>query len=249
MAMAEVSEMRRKLRAGRSSRREFLRRLMALGGALFLEGCLPQGAERVEDEPAMPQWEEITLPAPQVRGEISVEGAIARRRSKRSFTDEGLTLQEISQLLWAAQGITSEWGFSAAPSAGALYPLEVYAATADGLYHYVPQEHKVIVESKEDLRLKLWLAGLAQDAIREAPVVFVIAAIYARTAIKYGGRAERYVKLEAGHVAENMHLQAVALGLGSVPIGAFYDDQVQAALSLPSDHEPLYLIPVGHPRE
>jgi SagB-type dehydrogenase family enzyme len=180
---------------------------------------------------------------------MSLEETLAARRSVREFTEEELILEEISQLLWAAQGITAAWGGRTPPSAGALYPLEVYAATADGLYHYVPQGHKAIVESKTDLRGELWRAGLSQNAIREAPAVFVVTAVYARTEKKYGERAERYVRLEAGHAAQNLLLQAVALGLGGVPIGAFYDDQVQRALSLPSDHEPLYLIPIGHPRD
>jgi SagB-type dehydrogenase family enzyme len=217
--------------------------------SLALPGCLPRFPMGVQEVTASPQVEEIALPAPRVQGEMSLEETLAARRSVREFTEEELTLEEISQLLWAVQGITAAWGGRTAPSAGALYPLEVYVATADGLYHYVPQGHKAIVESRADLRGELWRAGLSQDAIREAPAVFVMTAVYARTEKKYGGRAERYVKLEAGHAAQNLLLQAVALGLGGVPIGAFYDDQVQSALSLPSDHEPLYLIPIGQPRD
>jgi len=221
-----------------------------------LGGCGPStwlrtspGVEELKEVAASPPPEEMALPEPRLMGEISLEEALTQRRSVRSLTDEELTLEEISQLLWAAQGLTADWGGRTAPSAGALYPLEVYVATADGLYHYVAQRHKVIIESQDDLRPKLWEAGLKQDAIREAPAVFVITAIYERTAQKYGGRAERYVKLEAGHACQNILLQAVALDLGAVPIGAFYDDQVQATLSLPPDHEPLYIIPVGHPRQ
>jgi len=221
-----------------------------------LGGCGPStwlrtspGVEELKEVAASPPPEEMALPEPRLMGEISLEEALTQRRSVRSLTDEELTLEEISQLLWAAQGLTADWGGRTAPSAGALYPLEVYVATADGLYHYVAQGHKVIIESQDDLRPKLWEAGLKQDAIREAPAVFVITAIYERTAQKYGGRAERYVKLEAGHACQNILLQAVALDLGAVPIGAFYDDQVQATLSLPPDHEPLYIIPVGHPRQ
>ena len=221
-----------------------------------LGGCGPStwlrtspGIEQVREVAASPPPEEMDLSEPRLMGEISLEEALTQRHSVRSFTDEELTLEEISQLLWAAQGLTADWGGRTAPSAGALYPLEVYVATADGLYHYVAQGHKVIIESQDDLRPKLWEAGLKQDAIREAPAVFVITAIYERTAQKYGGRAERYVKLEAGHACQNILLQAVALDLGAVPIGAFYDDQVQATLSLPPDHEPLYIIPVGHPRQ
>lgn len=222
--------------------------VLALVAGISMGGCGPH-AELVKEVTASPPPQEMALPKPRLEGPLSLEETLARRRSVRSYTEEQLTLQEISQLLWAAQGITAVWGGRTAPSAGALYPLEVYVATPRGLYHYVPQGHKVIIESQDDLRLKLWQAGLKQDWIREAPAVFVIAAVYERTAKKYGGRAERYVKLEAGHACQNILLQAVALDLGAVPIGAFYDDQVQAALSLPPDHEPLYLIPVGHPRE
>jgi SagB-type dehydrogenase family enzyme len=190
----------------------------------------------------------MALPEPRVHGQLSLEEALAQRRSVRSFTEQELTLEEISQLLWAAQGLTADWGGRTAPSAGALYPLEVYVVTPDGLYHYVPKGHKVIVESQDDLRRDLWEVALKQDAIRDAPAVFVMTAVYERTAGKYGQRAERYVRLEAGHACQNILLQAVALNLGAVPIGAFYDDQVQAVLSIPPDHEPLYLIPVGRPR-
>ena len=224
--------------------------------SLSLEGCGPSTrlrtsprTEEVREVAASPPPEEIALPKPRPKGERSLEETLAQRRSVRSFTEEELSLEDISQLLWAAQGTTSAWGGRTAPSAGALYPLEIYVATANGLHHYVPQGHKVIIESQDDLRLKIWEAGLKQDAIREAPAVFVITAVYERTEKKYGDRAERYVKLEAGHACQNILLQAVALDLGAVPIGAFYDDQVQAALSLPPNHEPLYLIPVGRPRE
>ncbi len=215
----------------------------------LLAGCVAGPEERANALPTAEEVEEIALPAPTLKGEMSLEETLALRHSVRNFTTESLTLEEIGQLLWAVQGITRDWGGRTAPSAGALYPLEVYVATADGLYHYVPQGHKVHVESTVDLRQALWKAGLKQDAIHQSPAVFVIAAVYARTEGKYGARAERYVKLEAGHAAQNLLLQAVALGLGGVPIGAFHDDQVQAALSLPTDHAPLYLIPVGHPQE
>jgi SagB-type dehydrogenase family enzyme len=225
-------------------------KLLVLASALslVLTGCLPGFPAKVQEVTASPQVEEIALPAPRLKGEMSLEETLAARRSVREFTEEELTLEEISQLLWAAQGITAAWGGRTAPSAGALYPLEVYVATGDGLYHYVAQGHRAIVQSKTDLRDELWKAGLSQNAIREAPAVFIIAAVYARTEKKYGERAERYVKLEAGHAAQNLILQAVALDLGGVPIGAFYDDQVHSVLSLPSDYEPLYLIPIGHPR-
>ena len=188
------------------------------------------------------------LPPPRLDGSISLEETLTARRSVRAYTDKRLTWDEIGQLLWSIQGVTRDWGGRTAPSAGALYPLETYVATAEGLYHYEPAEHQVTPSPKLGLQQKLWEAGLKQDWIRQAPAVFIIAAVYGRTQGKYGARAARYVHLEAGHAAENLLLQAVALGLGGVVIGAFYDNRVQAALELAPDHEPLYLIPVGHPR-
>lgn len=158
-------------------------------------------------------------------------------------------MAEISQLLWAAQGVTRGWGGRTAPSAGALYPLELYAVTPDGFLHYMPDEHTAMVVSRADLRRPLARAAFGQSAVEETPAVFVIAAVTSRTAAKYGPRAERYVTLEAGHAAQNLLLQAVALDLGAVPVGAFSDEGVSEALGLPADHEPLYLVPVGHPAE
>ncbi len=194
--------------------------------------------------------EPIDLPPPRQDGKLSLEETLAARRSVRDFEHTPLSWQETGQLLWAAQGITRDWGARTAPSAGALYPLELYVVTAEGLHHYRPQGHqKITISAATDLRQKLWKPGLKQDSIRQAPAVFVITALYERTAIKYGDRAERYVHLEAGHAAQNLLLQAVALDLGGVPIGAFYDEQVQKVLGLPEEEKILYLIPVGHPRE
>jgi len=224
----------------RVTRREAL--LMIIFGLL---GCQPP-IEKREVTPSLVG--EIPLPTPSQRGEVSLEEALTRRRSIREFTEEELTSAEISGLLWAGQGITAPRGFHTAPSAGALYPLELYVAMGEGVYHYLPQRHRLAVLLPEDMRLGLWEAGLKQDALREAPGIMVIAAVYARTEAKYGLRAGRYFRLEAGHAAQNILLQATALDLGAVPIGAFYDQKVQEALALPSDHEPLYLIPVGHRR-
>ncbi len=191
----------------------------------------------------------LELPKPVREGRMLLEEAIARRRSVREFRREALTVQELSQLLWAAQGITHREGLRAAPSAGALYPLELYVATPDGFFHYEPQPHRLRRRAGGDLRPAICRAALEQDAIREAPAVFVIAAVYERTAGKYGeGRSPRYVHIEVGHAAQNLLLEAVALGLGGVPIGAFYDTELHQALSLPREERPLYLIPVGHPR-
>jgi len=221
------------------TRRELL--LMAIFGLL---GCQPPEEREVRPSPVG----EMPLPTPAQRGGVSLEEALSKRRSVREFREEPLTPAEISQLLWAGQGITEPRGLRTAPSAGALYPLELYVATGEGVYHYSPQSHRLAILSPEDTRLRLWEAGLNQGALREAPAIIVVAAVYARTEGKYGSRAERYVRLEAGHAAQNILLQATALDLGAVPIGAFYDQKVQEVLALPSDHEPLYLIPVGHPR-
>jgi SagB-type dehydrogenase family enzyme len=190
------------------------------------------------------------LPTPLLAGQMSLEETLARRRSVREFDDRPLTTEQLSQLLWAAQGITNQRGYRTAPSAGALYPLEVYVATQEGVFHYDPDSHHLIVHSGDDARASLFEAALRQEPIRQAPAVFVLTAVYERTATKYGEqRSPRYVHLETGHAAQNLLLKAVALQLGAVAIGAFYDEQVQQALGIPLDHEPLYLIPVGHPRD
>lgn len=189
------------------------------------------------------------LPAPDVQGRTSLEETLARRRSVREFAGTDLTVAEVGQLCWAAQGETARGGYRTAPSAGALYPLELYLVTREGVFRYEPRGHRLIRHRVGDVRASLEQAARAQAPVGEAPAVFVVAAVSRRTAVKYGeGRARRYVQLEAGHAAQNLLLQAVALGLGAVPIGAFEDRRVQAVLDLPADYEPLYLIPVGHPR-
>jgi SagB-type dehydrogenase family enzyme len=191
----------------------------------------------------------VELPPPRTDGEVSLERALQERRSVRSFTREGLTPEELGQLLWAGQGITADWGGRTAPSAGALYPLEVYAALPDALYRYLPEGHRAQVVSAIDVRGALAVAALGQEAVAGAAAVLVIAAVPARTEAKYGNRAERYVHLEAGHAAQNVLLQAVALGLTAVPVGAFSDEDVARVLGLDRGEVPLYLIPVGHPAE
>jgi len=191
----------------------------------------------------------IQLPAPVTKGNVSVEEAILKRRSRRSFSEKELTFGQISQLLWAAQGITEErlsGGLRSAPSAGALYPMEIYLLSKSGLFHYIPQGNKLEVLIEKDLRKALAEYAFGQSAIGKANVVIVICAFYGRVTSKYGQRGVRYVDMEAGHIAQNIHLQAVALGLGSVPIGAFNDKGVKKTLLLPADCEPLYIIPVGY---
>ncbi|GAG74585.1 unnamed protein product [marine sediment metagenome] len=180
----------------------------------------------------------IDLPEPKIKGEMSLEEAIKDRRSIRSFDEKDLNLEQISQLLWAAQGITDERGHRASPSAGALYPLELYIVKKDGAYHYIPEGHKLEMILKGDLRKKLKDACLGQQWIEEAPINIVITGIYERTTVKYGERGIRYVHLEAGHACQNILLQSISLGLGAIPVGGFHDREVQEILNLEENYIP-----------
>ncbi len=194
----------------------------------------------------------IVLPEPDLSGEMSVEEAIYRRRSIRSYLREPLTLKELGQLLWAAQGITfTQRGFRAAPSAGATYPLVIYVSVKEGgveglssgIYRYEPFGHLLYFVKPGDFSGELARAALDQRWVREAPICIVIAADFERTVSVYGERGIRYVYMEAGHIGQNIYLQATALGLGTVAVGAFYDDEVKSIVGCPED--PLYLFPVG----
>lgn len=193
--------------------------------------------------------EEIKLPEPGKKGNISLEEAISKRRSTRDFSEREISREQVSQLLWACQGITDPTrGFRSAPSAGALYPLEIYFVNKEGLYHYLPQKHSIINLQKGDLRSSLRGACLGQASVGRAPCIFIITAVLERTEIKYRDRASRYVHIEVGHAAQNLLLQAVSMGLGGLTVGAFEDDKVQRTLSLPREHRPLYVLPIGYPR-
>ena len=193
----------------------------------------------------------IKLPEPDKKGPISIEEAIYNRRSKRDYLKECISLKEISQLCWCSQGITDERNmFRAVPSAGALYPLEIFIVTTNteieqGIYHYSPESHTLSMMEKGDFRQDLARFALGQRAIKIASMNIIIVADYGRTATKYGTRAERYVHMEAGHAAQNIYLQAEGLGLGVVSIGAFYDEDIRRVLSITKELIPLYIIPVG----
>ncbi len=193
----------------------------------------------------------IALPEPRYDSNVSVEESILQRRSVRDYSDEALTLPELAQLLWAAQGITDPAGLRAAPSAGATYPLEIYAVVgnvegiAKGIYRYEPHQHKLMKVVDGEQREALAQAALNQQFIAQAPVNLVITAIYERTTQRYGERGIRYVHMEAGHAAQNVYLQSVTLNLGTVVVGAFNDKQVATVLALPGNEIPLYIIPVG----
>lgn len=189
----------------------------------------------------------IQLPTPTYTKK-PLEECIASRRSIRSYQDKDLTQDAISLLTWAAQGITATArGFRAVPSAGATYPLEVFLVRRDGVYRYIPQSHALKREIEGDLRGDVAKAALNQKFIGNAGVVFVITAVFERTTWRYRDRGIQYVHNEVGHCAQNIHLTAVALGLGSVPIGAFNDAALKKLLEL-HDEEPLYIVPVGYPK-
>ena len=176
---------------------------------------------------------------------VSIEECIASRRSVRTYRTQNLSQDNIATLLWAGQGITSERGFRSAPSAGATYPLVLYYATAQGLFRYDPRSHSATQTSDSDLRKSIARAALNQMFIADAGMVIIITARFSNTTARYGERGIRYVYIEVGHCAQNIHLEAVALGLGSVPVGAFDDAELTDVLGLEHE-EPLYIIPVGY---
>ena len=195
--------------------------------------------------------ETIRLPEPRYEGDVSVEHALRKRRSVRSYTADPLDLTEISQILWSAQGITSPRRFRTAPSAGALYPLELYVIAGNvrnlspAIYKYQPGKHVLVKTASGDMRSKLSRAALGQSAIKKAPAVLLFCAVFERTTGKYGRRGVRYVHMEVGHAAQNVCLQAIALGLNTAVIGAFRDTEVKKIAHLADNEQPLYFVPVG----
>ena len=188
-----------------------------------------------------------SLPDPKRESETSLEWALDRRESVREFLDEELSDDEVGQLLWACTGVNAH-GKRTAPSAGARYPLEVYTVTSHGVEHYNPSGHLLRMHLASDVRTALAEASWGQGFVRRAPLTMVLSAVMDRVQSRYGTeRGLRYVLMEVGHAAQNVLLQAVALGLGAVPVGAFGDDPVQELLQLPTDHLPLYLLPIGRP--
>ena len=194
----------------------------------------------------------IQLPVPKLQSETSVEEALNKRRSIRNYTKKPLSLEEVSQILWAAQGITEKnYGLRTSPSAGALYPLEVYLVTAnvkdisEGIYKYNPLNHSIKKIDNGYKRVEISNASLKQEAIGECSALVIITAIYERTSVKYGDRAERYVHMEVGHAGQNIYLQAVSLGIGTVMMGAFHDDALKKTLKLPANEFPLAIYPMG----
>lgn len=222
---------------------------LALCLTLFTQAWSQTDVERVEYQ----------LPSPSLKGSVSIEETLNSRRSRRSFVNEGVTIENLSQILWAAYGVTRpvatpalRGGLRTAPSAGARYPLEIYAIIGNipniepGVYKYDPQNHKLLLVFPGDIRKELTAAALNQKMVSEAPFSVFYSAIYSRITDRYGERGrERYVCMDLGHSAQNVYLQAEALSLGTCAIGAFNDDLVRTLLQLPDNETPLYIMPIG----
>jgi SagB-type dehydrogenase family enzyme len=196
----------------------------------------------------------IALPPPLLDGDKSLEACLHRRRSVRDFSDLPISAAQLSQLLWSAQGITGQANRKRTPpSAGGLHPLETTVAVGNvegfepGLFRYSATSHSLSLVIKGDVRMALGKAAVGQTWLAGASVVVVFAAIYERTTVKYGDRGIRYVHMDSGFAAENLHLQAVALGLGTVIMGAFVDAEVHQAARLASNEKPLLILPIGWP--
>jgi SagB-type dehydrogenase family enzyme len=196
--------------------------------------------------------ESMALPQPLHQG-ATLEKALAQRRTVREFAPRPIGLPALSQLLWSAQGITHPGGYRTAPSAGALYPLEIDVVAGDitgleaGVYRYLPDAHRLRRQQRGDRRLAVADAALQQQWLSRAAVLIIIRGVYRRTALKYGEQARRYVQLEAGAVTQNILLQAVSLGLGAATVGAFRSPQLEGVIGGEEREEPLVIIPVGHP--
>jgi SagB-type dehydrogenase family enzyme len=193
----------------------------------------------------------IQLPKPITDGDISLEEALTLRRSVRSYSNDALSLKDISQLLWSAQGITNERGFRTAPSAGATFPLEMFVVAnnvnglSKGVYHYSPFENTLELIHLKDISAELVLASHSQSMISESAAVIVFGAVFKRTTDRYGERGIRYVYNEIGHASQNLHLQAAAMDLGTVVIGAYRDEEVEEILDIDPEIRVLYMMPVG----
>ncbi|MBN1263658.1 MAG: SagB/ThcOx family dehydrogenase [Candidatus Pacebacteria bacterium] len=201
-----------------------------------------------------PKGQTISLPLPQLDSSVSLEEAISKRRSKRNFKNDRLTLQQVSQILWAAQGITDQKNnLRTAPSAGALYPLDLYLVVGEekvtgltaGVYHYLSQIHELERILEKDLRDSLMKASLFQVYVKKAPIILIITVEYERTTQKYGKRGVQYAHMEAGHVGQNVALQVTSLDLGTVTVGAFEPEKIKKILNLPTNYQPLYVMPIG----
>ncbi len=221
-------------------------RLAVWAAVVIACGCVAQAPEPVLDQ-ADRFTEIVLLPEPLAAGGPTLEEALGRRRSIRSYLPDPLSVEIIGQLLWSGQGVTDGQGHRTAPSAGATYPLELYALTNDAFWHYLPDGHRVESRQVDGVLEDLSSAAFGQEFVETAPAVIIISGVVARTEADYGPLAARLVDREAGHVAQNILLQTAALGLAAVPVGGFDPSEVGERLALPAGEEVLYLIPVGYP--
>lgn len=236
--------------------------LCAIALPALIIGCFQLSGTQTGTGPAQ-EGEAIRLPAPSHDSSTSVEQALSGRRSAREYRDEPLSLSDVSQLLWAAQGLSGTEGLRTAPSAGALYPLEIYVVAGNvrelrpGVYRYVPREHAIVLVADGDMRADLSRAALGQPSVKAAPVDLVIAGVYERATGKYNAPVHdkltgaeypagvKYVHMEAGHASQNVYLQCESLGLGTVAIGAFSEEEVRSIAGMPGEERPLYIMPAG----
>lgn len=224
--------------------------LLVFAAIWFIQPGLKENVNSQDKNEDIHDQEMIKLPQPQHKGEMSLQETIFARRSVREYGKKPLTLSQISQLLWAALGKTTQ-GRMTVPSAGALYPLELYLVVGSsedldsGVYKYFPENHSLKIISKGDIVGELSESAANQLWIKEASVVLVLGAVYEKTTTRYGERGIRYVHMEAGHSAQNIYLQSASLGLGTVAVGAFDDGKVKNLIEMNEDEHPLYLMPVG----
>jgi SagB-type dehydrogenase family enzyme len=221
-------------------------RILTIGVIILAATLLAHDQRREEFQ----MGTQIELPKPNLTGDMSVEQALSQRQSRRSMGTDNLTLAQVSQILWAAQGITRDGFYRTAPSAGALYPVEIYLVSEkvddlpQGLYHYDPDHHTLETKKSGSMVEEISGAALGQSALIQAAVHVIVTAEISRTAVKYGDRAEQYVAQETGAIAQNIYLQVESLGLSTVFIGAFYDDLVQEVLEIAET--PFAIMPIGH---
>lgn len=233
--------------------------LLCLLVPIIYLSCSPHPAANHVEDPE-PIHESITLPEPDLDGDVSIEKTLSLRLSKRNFTEQAVTKQELSQLLWAAQGTGVDGTTGAtrtAPSAGGTHPMELFIVVGEiqedgddnetvppGIFHYDQSNHKLASLQEGDYREQVSQAALNQGFIAQAPATLILAADYERTTRRYGERGQRYVHIEVGHITQNIHLQAEALELGSVAVGAFDDQELKSILDI--GYDPLMIIPVGN---
>ena len=232
-------------------------------GTKYRREAMPRGGLNWSHQPS-PYKEcpyglkQIPIRPPDQKGGMPLWEVIAQRRSIREFSRQSISFSQLSQLIWATQGITSKaWGFDfrATPSAGALYPIETYIVAnrveeiSPGLYHYNVKESQIVLLKEGDFGSDLQDAGLGQEMLAEAACVFIWTAIVERSKWKYRERAYRYIYMDAGHIGQTLYLAATALGLGCCTVGAFYDEEVDRLIGVDGNEEiSVYLGAVGRTR-